>query len=168
VITLRDGLALANVLVIAGREQEFHERVRTAFKLELPAAVGWAEGGRISFIGAGPRHWLAMAQGMQGEALRAQLSNALAGVAYVSDQSDGRTVFRIGGPFARDILAKGAPIDLHPRAFGVGQAAVTAIAHIGVHMWQVDEAPTYDVAVFRSYATAFWRWFAQASAEFGA
>ena len=37
------------------------------------------------------------------------------GVAAVSDQSDARLVLRVSGPRVRDVLAKGVPVDLHPR-----------------------------------------------------
>jgi methylglutamate dehydrogenase subunit D len=32
------------------------------------------------------------------------------------------------------------------------------IAHIGVILWQLDDAPTFEVATFRSYAFSFRRW----------
>lgn len=165
---LREGLALANVFVRKQCEAEFHRRVRSAFGFELPKAACRVESGSISFACAGPGHWLAMMEGASGHAFEAQLRKELAGVAYVSDQSDGGTVIRISGARARDVLAKGAPIDLHPRAFASNDSTVTVIAHIGVHLWQVDEIPTYELAVFRSYSAAFWGWLAQASAEFRA
>ena len=58
-------------------------------------------------------------------------------------------------------------IDLHPRAFGPGDAAVTSVAHVGVHLWQIDAAPTYELAVPRSLAAAFWHWLVESAAEFG-
>ena len=85
----------------------------------------------------------------------------------MSDLSDGRTVIRVGGPRARDALAKGVPIDLHPRVFRPGDAAVTTVAHIDAHVWQVDAAPTYEIAVSRSYAAAFLEWLIDSAAEFG-
>ena len=68
------------------------------------------------------------------------------------DQSDGRTIVRISGASARDALAKGAFVDLHQSAFRPGDAAITTIGHIGVHFWQIDEVPTYECAMFRSFA----------------
>jgi heterotetrameric sarcosine oxidase gamma subunit len=76
-------------------------------------------------------------------------------------------VLRIGGPRARAALAKGCPLDLHPRAFGPGDTAVTAIAHVGVQLWQLDDAPTYELAVPRSMAKSFWTWLSASAAEFG-
>jgi sarcosine oxidase subunit gamma len=82
----------------------------------------------------------------------------------VSDQSDGRGVFRVSGRGAREALAKGVPIDLHPRAFTTGDAAVTLAAHIPIHVWQVDALPTYEIAVARSLATSFLDWLGPAAA----
>jgi sarcosine oxidase subunit gamma len=59
------------------------------------------------------------------------------------------------------------PLDLDPSAFSPGDSAVTLAGHVGLVLWQVDGAPTYDVAVFRSYAADFWHWLATGSAEFG-
>jgi len=36
-----------------------------------------------------------------------------------------------------------------------------------VHLWQSDTAPTYDFAVFRSFAASFCEWLLDAAAEFG-
>lgn len=85
----------------------------------------------------------------------------------MTDQSDGRTILRIGGPRVRDALAKGIHIDLDPSAFKPGDTAITAVAYINVHFWQVDDRPTYDVAMFRSFSVAFWDWLSGAAAEYG-
>ena len=65
------------------------------------------------------------------------------------------------------MLAKGIAIDLHPRAFKPGDVALTIAAHIGVQLWQVDEAPTYEIAVPRSLAKSLWAWLSASAAEFG-
>jgi sarcosine oxidase subunit gamma len=59
-------------------------------------------------------------------------------------------------------------VDLHPSVFRAGDAAITAVAHVGVHFWQLDDVPTYEFTMFRSFAIAFCEWLAEASAEFGA
>jgi sarcosine oxidase subunit gamma len=100
-------------------------------------------------------------------ALAGDLAATLKGLASVSDQSDGRAILRISGSRARDVLAKGLPIDLHPSVFGPGSAATSVIALMGVTLWQVDDAPTYDLAVFRSLAGSFWTWLTDSAAEFG-
>jgi sarcosine oxidase subunit gamma len=85
----------------------------------------------------------------------------------VSDQSDGYAVLRLGGRDVRSMLAKGIAVDLHPRVFRTGDAAVTQIAHMGVMLWQLDDRPTYEIAVFRSLAGSFWHWMAASAEEFG-
>ena len=74
------------------------------------------------------------------------------------DQSDGRVVVRINGP----LLTQGVHIDLHPNVFGPGSAALMAVAHIGIHLWQINSASTYELSMFRSFAVLgvfrrFWR-----------
>jgi sarcosine oxidase subunit gamma len=38
---------------------------------------------------------------------------------------------------------------------------------MGVQIWQVDDAPSYDLAIFRSVSASFWRWLTASAAEFG-
>ena len=75
------------------------------------------------------------------------LSAKLAGLASISDQSGGRTLLRLSGPHARDVLAKGLPIDLDPRAFPLGSAATSAISHMG-GCWQLDDTRSYNLFPF--------------------
>jgi methylglutamate dehydrogenase subunit D len=128
------------------------------------ATVMARNGGALSLVWAGPEQWLAVSHD---RSIARRLADDLAGLASVADQSDGRAVLRIGGPRARAALAKGCPLDLHPRAFGPGDTAVTAIAHVGVQLWQLDDAPTYELAVPRSMAKSFWTWLSASAAEFG-
>ena len=121
----------------------------------------------MSFVGYGPGQWLAVSEALAGDGLARDLAQRLKGLASISDQSGGRTVLRVSGPRARDVLAKGLPIDLHPRAFAPGSAATSAIALMGVQLWQIDDTPSYDIALFRSLSASFWRWLASSAAEFG-
>jgi sarcosine oxidase subunit gamma len=76
-------------------------------------------------------------------------------------------VLTISGPRARDVLAKGLPIDLDPRAFPPGSAATSTISLMGVQLWQTGDTPGYEIAVFRSVSASFWRWLTASAAEFG-
>ena len=87
-------------------------------------------------------------------------------MASVTDQSDGYAVVRVSGPKARDVLAKGFPIDLHHRAFGPADVASTQVAYMGATLWQVDDAPTFEIALFRSFAGSFEHWLTESAAEF--
>jgi methylglutamate dehydrogenase subunit D len=163
-----DDLGLATVIARKGQVTALAERVQSLFGMPLPTGPKRAAAGQVAFIGMGPGQWLAVEQGSADpQAFAAKLTKDLAGLASVSDQSDARAVIRVSGPAARQALAKGLPVDLHPRAFGPGDAALTQVALIGAHIWQVDEAPTYDIAVFRSLAGSFADWLIAGAAEFG-
>jgi sarcosine oxidase subunit gamma len=161
------GAGLATITARKGQRAALLERSRSAFGVELPVRPRHAEARGAAFIWQGPDQWLVRITPLPPSGMDALLVPALAGLASVVDQSHGRTLLRVSGPRARAALAKGVAIDLHPRAFMPGYAAVTSAAHIGVHLWQVDDAPTYELAVARSLARSFWHWLAAASAEYG-
>jgi methylglutamate dehydrogenase subunit D len=167
VITELTGLGLATVACRKGQASALIAAVRKAYDVDLPASSRVAQGAAVSFIGYGPEQWLAVSEALAKEALAGELAAKLQGLASVSDQSGGRTVLRMGGNRARDVLAKGLPIDLDPRAFPLGSAATSAISHIGVQLWQADDTRSYDLAIFRSLSESFWRWLTASAAEFG-
>jgi methylglutamate dehydrogenase subunit D len=160
-ITPRDGFGLVSIMARRGVGAD---RIGAAFGLEAPVAPRRvATGIGVSLIGVGAGHWLAL-RDTPAPLWADQLRGSLAGLASVSDQSSGYAIVRLGGTGARTILQRGLAIDLHPKAFPVGAAATSVIAQIGVIVWQVDAAPTYDVAVFRSLADSFRHWLGQAAA----
>lgn len=161
------GLGLATITARKGQREALLEAARAAFGVELPVLPRKIEGRGTAFIWLGPDQWLARQDPAPAAGMEAALAAAFSGLAALVDQSHGRTVLSVTGPRIRDALAKGLPIDLHPRAFQPGHAAVTAVAHVGVHLWQVDERPTYDLSVARGFAQSFWHWLEASSAEYG-
>lgn len=85
------------------------------------------------------------------------------------DLTHSRTILRIAGPKTRSLLAKGLPIDLHPREFPAGGVALGAIHHMGVavHLRDTADGTTFDLYVGRSHALCLWEWLAESAAEFG-
>lgn len=167
-ISARETLTMASFAAAKGKKDALQDAIRAAYGVELPSGARRVEGNGIAFVWAGPDHWLAIAERAEGRDLETELKRTLAGIASVVDQSDGRIVVRISGPHARAVLAKGVPIDLHPRAFSPGSVAITHASHIGVILWQTDDAPAYEAALFRSYADSFTHWLFEAAAEFAA
>jgi methylglutamate dehydrogenase subunit D len=173
ILALRTDLALAYVLARNGKTDALQQRVRDRFGLSMPTTAQHAVDGSIpsldslSFIWAGPGRWLARTSVQTGAALEATLRSELSAVASVINQTDGRCVFRIGGPSVRDVLAKGLPIDLDARVFSPGDTALTLVGHVSVHLWQVDPTPTYEFAVPRSFAASFCEWLLAAAASNG-
>lgn len=170
VVKERTDYALAMVVARRSKEAELAARA-SAWGMILPSGPTRHAQGSLAFIGVGPGRWLATLDNgaaTSGAVPWAKtLARDLAGLASVSDQSDGYAVLSIAGPSARAMLAKGVAVDLHPRAFGAGSVAVTQIAHMGVILWQTNERPTYEIALFRSLAGSFWHWLAASAEEFG-
>ncbi len=175
-IDVRDDLTIAGVAAFSGRTEEVAARLRERFGLALPIRPEQATGADgLVAQWAGPAQWLVMASrggdragGPAGGArdLEAELAPLLGGIAAVVDLSDARAVLRVSGPKARDVLAKGVGIDLHARAFAVGDVAITHAAHTGVTIALVDDAPTFEISMFRSFAESFAHFLSEAAREF--
>lgn len=97
----------------------------------------------------------------------AKLTEALSGVHHLAvDVSDARTMFKLEGDAAREVLAKGAPVDLARDQFGKGDLRRTRISHIAAAFWQSGESPdVFEIICFRSYATYLWEWLEESSRE---
>jgi sarcosine oxidase subunit gamma len=158
-------LALATIIARRGCATDLVALVREQFGVELPLGPHRIEGHEVAFMWSGINQWLASAP-TAARHLESRLQ-PLDPFATLSDHSDARAIIRLAGPRARQTLAKGLAIDLHPRSFRAGDCALTLIGHIGAHIWQVDEVPTYDIAVFRSLGESFIHWLTEAAAEFG-
>ncbi len=153
-----EGFGLATIMA---RRDVGVEAIGAVLGIDPPTRPAWSRApDGLMLIGSGAGAWLAHADDappLWAEILRERLG----GNASVSDQSDGYAIFRLAGEGARTVLQRGAAIDLHPVMFGPGSAVTTVIAHIGAIVWQVDDRPTYDVAVFRSYSESFHHWLGQ-------
>ncbi len=170
VVSPRESVAIATVIARNGQRHALVGRVRDRFGLELPVGARRAAAGGVSFVGTAPSTWLAM-QEEGGDRFAGTLAEALHGVASVSDQSGAYAVLGLSGPRVRDALCKLISVDLHPRAFAVGQAAAAAAGHMGVVLWRLEDRDpalgAFEVAVYRSYAGSFWRALCESAAEFG-
>jgi methylglutamate dehydrogenase subunit D len=165
-LRVRTDVSICNVLARKGADNKLADRVSQKFGINLPRSARYVGSSPIAFVWAGPSQWLALGDSGDARMLEQQLRLRLSGLASVTDQSDGRTIIRISGPYARATLAKGVLIDLHSGVFRPGDTAITTVGYIGVHFWQIDEVPTYEFATFRSFAVAFWEWVTDAAAEF--
>jgi sarcosine oxidase subunit gamma len=139
--------------------------VHSKLAVDLPLTPCRAASRDVAIVWSGPGRWLAMSN-LSLSATFPSFTEALAGTASVIDQSHALALVRLEGPRARDALAKGFPIDLHPRAFEPGQTAVTSVAHIPAQIWQTRSG-VYEIAVARSLAQSFWRWLEVSSADYG-
>jgi sarcosine oxidase subunit gamma len=167
VIEERTDLALATVMARRGKERDVRRIVAAAYGIDLPDAPRVASKQGVSFAGIGIHQWLAAAEMSAEKDFVWRLRDMLAGLASIADQSDGRVVLRLSGNRVRDVLAKGVPVDLHPRSFKTGDVASTLVAYIGVQIQQLDDRPTFQLMAFRSLAGSLWSWLAKSAVEFG-
>lgn len=126
-----------------------------------------AEQGEHALLWLGPDEWLVLtppdAQGGVLERLRGALADRFGAV---TDVSGGQTVITLSGRRAREVLAKGCTLDLHPRAFGPGRCAQSRIAKSAALIRQTDESPAFEIVVRRSFADYLWQWLEDAAREY--
>jgi sarcosine oxidase subunit gamma len=136
--------------------------------LDLPTTPGLsAKSAAGAALWTGPGRWLLCLPVVDGKATTAALAEALAGRHHaVIDLTQARTVIRASGPRLRDLLSKGVPIDLHPRAFPEGACAVTSLAHVTGTLHHVEEG-IIDLTVMRSFGLHLWDWLHEAGEEYG-
>jgi sarcosine oxidase subunit gamma len=127
------------------------------------------EGPDATVIWFGPQEWLVTSTSQAAEALEAQLREVTTehGGAAV-DVSAQRTTVRLRGAHARDVLAKGCSLDLHPAVFGPGAAAQTMLGLAAVVLIPLDDKGTdYRILVRSSFAGYLADWLIDAAEEFG-
>ncbi|ATL67782.1 sarcosine oxidase subunit gamma [Nocardia terpenica] len=138
--------------------------------LELPTAPStFAEAAPTCAIWLGPEEWLVTDRTAAATVLEARLRAAVGGHGGAAvDVSGQRTAVRLGGSRARDLLAKGCSIDLHPRVFRAGSAVQTMLGRAAVILSALDDAGTdYRILVRSSFAGHLARWLTDAAAELG-
>lgn len=116
----------------------------------------------------GPNEWLIVTAGEQEAAIAQGLRSALDGLFHaVTEVGGGQTSIVLRGKNVHDLLAKGCPLDLHARAFGPGRCAQSHLAKAPILLRQIDDEPTFELVVRRSFSDYLWLWLQDAAAEFG-
>jgi sarcosine oxidase subunit gamma len=164
-ITVIDDSAIASVAVARGQTSALGHICHTAFGINLVDGAVVSRGQFLSFVGVGPGKWLVFSANDTPPA--AQLRQTFGALAAVCDQSDAYVIFTLEGSRVRECMMKGAAIDLDQNVFKVDDAATTVAAHIGLTFWQTSEAPSYRIAVARSFAPSFARHLLASAAEYG-
>ena len=144
------------------RDAEFPAAARSALGCALPLTPGTsAAGTACTVLWLGPDAWLLVGD----DAKKLNESLPIAG-GFLTDVSHGRAALRIKGPRARELLAKGCSLDLHPRVFQPEQCAQSSLAHIGV-LLHLREDDGFDLYCARSYAQHMWHGLTEAASEYG-
>ena len=169
-VTLGERVFLGHVNLRGDPEDAaFLETVQGLLGTGLPTEPNTVvDGDGVGALWLGPDEWLLITPPNMESQLIESLRGALGDIfAAVTDVSGGQTVISLQGPHARDILTKGCSLDLHPRVFGPGVCAQTLIAGVAVTIRQVDETPSFDLIVRRSFAEYLALWLEDAAQENG-
>jgi len=141
------------------------DRLADALGARLPAEPNTAApAGERSLLWLGPDEWLVVGPDGDGPGLVPVLRAALgAERGSAVDVSANRTTIELHGRHARQLLEKGCPIDLHPRAFRAGCCAQTLLARTQVLLWQTGDEPAYRLLVRTSFAAYLAAWLTDAA-----
>ena len=160
------GWSLVQVAAFASTLAELEQAVRPLLGGGLPARIGEvAMAGEHRLFKTGPEQfWIV---GPEGDALTSGLQAAVAPlVGAVTPLSHSRTRMFVEGSAARELLAKGVPLDFHPDVFRVGQFALTGLHHTPVLLHRSDEN-RYELYAMRTFAQSVWDWLIDAALPFG-
>lgn len=126
----RTELALVSLALPRGQEGEAERAIDSAFGLDLP------EPGDSVTTGTHRLVWMGTDQMMlvfENDAPLAEpgVRAALEGACYTTSQTDGWVILSVSGTGTREALSRICPIDLHERAFQIGNATRTTMEHMG-------------------------------------
>lgn len=163
-------IVLVQVMARRGKVAEMAKAAKKLFGVAPPVVPGAVVGKNATLVWSGPDQFLAFAP-RDGVEQYSFIAEAFAGIASLSDQSDGRCVLRLSGARATQAMAKFLSLDLHDSVFPVGAAATTSLDHTAVNVWRdaddADGLPVYNLAVFTSFADSLYGVIADSALEYG-
>jgi len=139
------------------------------FGVALPAAPNTiARGATWTALWLGPTSWLVVAahEPRPPFAFAAAREALIAAGGAVFDVTVARVGWTIAGPHAATVLAKGCPLDFHPRAFPVGSCAQSLFGHVNALFCRHGDG-AFTLLVARSFASDAWHALAATSAQYG-
>ncbi|MDX3529224.1 sarcosine oxidase subunit gamma family protein [Streptomyces sp. ID05-39B] len=143
--------------------------VGLAMDLQLPLQPNTVvRAGKLTVLWLGPDEWLLVGPpGSEGD-LESRIREAARDEPVsVTDVSAQRTTLLVTGPRARDLLAHGCPLDLHPRVYGAGRCAQTTLGRTQVVLVARDEPRAgFWVLVRSTFAGYLADWLLDAATEY--
>jgi sarcosine oxidase subunit gamma len=147
---------------------KFLGKVNEILRQDLPLTPNTTSAGLSMIYWLAPDEWLVVTPAGVRPTLPTLLDDALHDKhASMNVVTGGLVAMRISGKHSAELLARGCTLDLHPRSFAVGQCAQTGIAKASILIARVDDAPTFDVIVRRSFAEYLALWLQRAGTEYG-
>ena len=121
-----------------------------------PREIKIGKNGTVAWMS--PDEVLLMCQHDKAADIVAGLGKALGGQHHLAvDVSDARALFRIEGKGAREVLAKGAPVDLAPGVFEPGEIRRSRLGQVAAAFWMNGE-DAFELVCFRSVADFVQTW----------
>ena len=149
-------------------DEAFRKAVEAALGQPLPAAANTSSVGAHRVCWLGPDEWLVAASHETVVTTLDTLGPSLGKVTCaVNDLSGGYVTVRLTGTEVRHLLAKGCTLDLHPDVFKPGDCAQSGLGKASVLIDCVDDAPTIEVVVRRSFADYLVNWLQHAGRDHG-
>ena len=166
-LEVRPGRGYLNLRGDPGDEQ-FLQAVQATLGQPLPTIANTFTAGENTQFRLGPDEWLLATEPGKARDIAEQLGENLSGQCYsLVDVTGGQVLLRLRGSHVREVLAKGCTLDLHLHAFKLGQCAQTTLAKTSMLIALIDDAPTFDIIVRRSFAEYAARWLQHSSARAG-
>lgn len=132
--------------------------VKAVTGAKMPETRRITHGKTGSAVWMSPDELLLITDYTQADFSIATLETKLKGSHFMATNvSDARAVFAINGPAAREVLAKGAPIDLSLRGFENGDVRRTRIGQLAAAIW-MEEDGSFQLICFRSVADFMFEW----------
>ncbi len=160
------GWALVQVAGFDTTRNELQTALRSVLVGDLPARIGDVVhvGGRQSLKTGAEQFWILS---KDNDNLLPSLERAIPPqIGAITSLSHSRTCIFVAGAAARELLAKGVPLDFHPDHFLVDQFALTGLHHSPVLIHRRAE-DIYDIYALRTYALSVWEWILDAALSFG-
>lgn len=166
-LSLPESRAYINLRGKPGAEG-FADAAAAALGQPLPMEVNTLTDGPHRCYWLGPDEWLVTTASDNAGPLLGQLDRQLAGThTAVNDVSGGNVAMHLAGPQALDILATGCTLDLDAAVFRPGACAQTGLAKASVLIGLLDDSPTFELIVRRSFADYLERWLLHAGRHRG-
>lgn len=128
-----------------------------SFGIIWPVQPNSMSGGDLRVAWLAPDSWAIFAPPREVEArIKAACADRL--FSYV-DVSAGRSLWRIAGAKAPELVSAACSIDVHPRVFGAGRCAQSLFAQVPALIMRGDDEATFEVLADASFDGHLAEWF---------
>lgn len=160
------GWNLLQVAAFPATLEELEQAVRPLLGGDLPTRLGKAisvNGRRL--LKTGPEQFWIITRASE-DLTTAFQAAVTQDIGTVTPLSHSRTCIFVEGLSARELLATGIALDLHPDAFQLDSFALTGLHHTPILIHRSGDN-RYDLYVMRTFALWAWEWLTDAALPYG-